>query len=427
MVIGILSILFVGLCMLRIPVGFVLGTVTVLMLLIFPKAPLIIVPTRMLAAVDSFVLLAVPLFILAGTLMETGGIARRLVNLATVLVGHVKGALGMIVVVAEMFFSGISGSTVADVSAMSSMLLPSMKQAGYKTDYSVAIISAASAMGILIPPCILMVVLGAMINVSIAALFFGGFLPALLLASLLMALLAYQARIYDLPKGEKATLRQMGVAVLESLIPFGMPLIIFGGILGGVFSPTEAAGIAVTYALVVGMFVYKEIKPRDLIPTLMQTGVTTAVVLLLVQTATLLSYFLAIEHVPALLSGLLLSISDSKVFFLMVSNFIFIFFSDVLDALPAMIIFVPILYPIAVQLQVDLLHWGILTIAALGIGLFLPPAGVGIIVAASVGKVSMDAVMKPLFPFIVMLCLGLLVLTLIPEISTIVPKMSKMW
>lgn len=425
MVLATLLVLFTIFILIRVPVAFAMGASSLATLLLFPKAPLIIIPTRMIAQADSFVLLAVPLFILAGALMETGGIAGRLVDLARVMVGHVKGALGMIVVVAEMFFSGISGSTVADVSAIAAMLIPSMNRAGYKQGYSVAIVSAASAMGILIPPCILMVVLGGMINVSIAALFFGGFVPAFVLAALLFALLAYQARKYDLPRGERATLREAGRAVAQALIPLGMPAIIFGGILGGVFSPTESAGIAVTYALIVGLFIYREFDLKKLFSLCIEAGVTTGVVMLLTQAASSFSYLMAIERLPALLGGWITSISGEQWFFLMVSNVIFVVLGSLLEGLPAMIIFVPILLPIAQQLNVDLLHWGILIITAVGIGLFLPPAGVGLIVGCSVGRVSIGEVTRPFIPFLVMLIIGLVILTFVPWFSTVVPAMMK--
>ncbi|MBI4506660.1 MAG: TRAP transporter large permease [Chloroflexi bacterium] len=417
--------LFVLLLLIRTPVAFAFGMSSLAVLVLFAKAPLIIIPTRMIASVDSFVLLAVPLFILAGSLMETGGIALRLIGLARVFVGHVKGALGMIVVVSEMFFSGISGSTVADVSAMSSMLIPSMRRAGYKPEYSVAIVSAASAMGILIPPCILMVILGAMIGVSVAQLFFAGFLPALVLAALLMLLLYWQAKRYDLPAGGRASVREMGEAILKALIPLGMPAIIFGGILGGVFSPTEAAGIAVAYAFVVGMFVYRELTLAKAFHFCIETGVITGVVLILVQTASSYSYLMAIERVPLLVSNWILSVSDNPLFFLLVSNLIFVVIGNILEGLPAMIIFIPILLPIAEALKVDLIHWGILVIAALGIGMFIPPAGVGLIVGCAVAKVPMGLVARPLVPFMVMLLIGLAILTLVPWFSTVVPSMMR--
>jgi len=278
----------------------------------------------------------------------------------------------------------------------------------------------------LIPPCNNMIILGAMINMSIAALFFAGFLPAFVLALLIIALLAVQARIYDLPAGKRASFGQLARAVVDAIIPLGMPLIIFGGILGGIFSPTESAGIAVAYALVVGIFLYKEIKLKDLLPICVETGVTTATVLVLVQLASTFSYLMAIEQLPKLLAGAITSVSSHPIFFLMISNLIFILLGSLLEGAPAMIIFVPILYPIAQQLGVDMLHWGILVITAVGYGLFLPPAGVGIVVGCSVGKVSIASVVKPLTPFFAILLVGLVILTVFPFITTIVPEMMNM-
>lgn len=423
MVLALLAILFVTLLLLRMPVAFALGVSSLVGIIVSPTAKLIAVPTKMIESVDSFVLLAVPLFILAGSLMETGGIAARLVNLATVLVGWIRGGLGMVVIVGEMFFSGISGSTVADVSAMASMLLPAMRRAGYTMAHSVAIVSAASAMGILIPPCILMVVLGAMLQVSVAHLFFAGFLPAFVLASFIMLLLAYEARKLNLPAGKRPSPKRFAFAWLDALIPLGMPVIIFGGILGGVFSPTEAAGVAVAYAAVVGLLIYREISLQRLYHTAVEAGIITGLVLILVQMASGYGYLMALERVPLLLSNLIFSISDDPVFFLMVSNFIFIVIASFLEGLPAMVIFIPILLPIADQLGIDLIHWGITVIAAMGISMFIPPSGVGLMVACSVAKISMGQAWKPLRTYILVLILGLIVVTLVPWFSTIVPDL----
>jgi C4-dicarboxylate transporter, DctM subunit len=424
-----LLVLFVALVMIRVPVGFAMAAASIAAILLFPemRVPLVVVPQRMLSSVDSFVLLAVPLFIAAGFIMEASGIAGKLLDLARVMVGHMRGGLGQIVVVAEMFFSGISGSTVADVSAISSMVLPSMKKAGYEKGHSVAIISAASAMGILIPPCINMVIMGGMVSISVAALFFAGFLPAFVLAALIMILLAVQARSLNVQPLPRATAVEFWSAVRKALIPLGMPLIIFGGILGGVMTPTESAAVAVLYSLVVGFAVYRSLTWKRVFDIAILTGTLTGAVLLMVQMASSFAYLMAIEDLPARISEGILRVSHAPWFFLIVSALIFIFIGSLLEGLPAMIIFIPILLPVAVTVGVDQLHWGIVVIAALGIGMFVPPTGVGLIIACSVADCSIEAASKALVPLMIALVAGLGVLIFFPEITLVVPRLLKMW
>lgn len=424
-----LLLLFVVLVMIRVPVGFAMAATSVATLLVFPemRVPMVIIPQRMISSVDSFVLLAVPLFIAAGFIMEASGIAGKLLDLARVMVGHLRGGLGQIVVVAEMFFSGISGSTVADVSAISSMVLPSMKKAGYEKGYSVAIISSASAMGILIPPCINMVVMGGMVSISVAALFFAGFLPAFVLAALIMILIAFQAKSLNIQPLSRATAVEFRSAVRKALIPLGMPLIIFGGILGGVMTPTESAAVAVLYAVVAGFAVYRSLTWKRVFDIAVLTGSLTGAVLLMVQMASSFAYLMAIEQLPARITDGILYVSHAPWFFLIISALIFIVIGSLLEGLPAMIIFIPILLPVAATVGVDPLHWGIVVIAALGIGMFVPPAGVGLIIACSVADCSIEAASKALVPLMLALLAGLGVLIFIPDITLVVPKLLNMW
>jgi C4-dicarboxylate transporter DctM subunit len=424
-----LIVLFVVLILIRVPVGFAMAATSIATLLVFPalRVPMVIIAQRTISSVDSFVLLAVPLFIAAGFIMEASGIAGKLLDLARVMVGHMRGGLGQIVVVSEMFFSGISGSTVADVSAISTMILPSMTKAGYERGHSVAIISAASAMGILIPPCINMVVMGGMVSISVAALFFGGFLPAFVLAAFIMALLAIQAKNLKVARLPRATRAEFWSAVRKALIPLGMPAIIFGGILGGIMTPTESAAVAVLYAMVVGFAVYRSLTWKRVFDIAILTGSLTGAVLLMVQMASGFAYLMAVDQFPARITAGILHISHAPWFFLVVTSLIFIIIGSLLEGLPAMIIFIPILLPVATTVGVDALHWGIIVIAALGIGMFLPPAGVGLIIACSVADCSMESASKALVPLMAILLLGLTVLIFIPQITLIVPRLLKMW
>jgi len=276
MVVALVILSFLVMIALTAPVAFALGIAAAIGLAVSGVAPLLVVPQRMFEGADSFVLLAIPLFILAGALMETGGISARLVHLARVLIGHVRGGLGMVVVVSEMLFSGISGSTVADVSAIGALMVPALVRAGFKPERAVAIVSAASAMGILIPPCLLMVIIAQIAGLSVGAMFLAGFIPAAVLAAAIMLLIYVQARREGLAGEARANLAELGRALRGALVPLMMPVIIFGAILGGIADPTEAAVLAVLYAFIIGVFVYKEIPWRALPKILVDSAVTSA-------------------------------------------------------------------------------------------------------------------------------------------------------
>ncbi len=292
---------FVILLILSVPVAFAVGMAGFLGLWWSGAYPLAIIIQQIFLTADSFVLLAIPLFILAGALMETGGIAIRLVRFAQALVGGIRGGLAMAVVIAEYIFSGISGSTIADVSAIGATMIPPMTKAGYEPEEAVSVVSAASAMGILVPPCILMIIIGAIANVSVAALFAGGFIPALVIAIVIMAYIYVEARRRGMVSSRRPSLREIGRAFVDALIPMGLPVIIFGGILGGVFTPTEAAAVAVLYAAIVGLFVYKEISWSAIPEILLQSAVITASVCFLLGTAAVVAWILTVGQVPAFL------------------------------------------------------------------------------------------------------------------------------
>ncbi len=293
---------FVALLILAVPVAFAVGMAGFLGLWWSGAYPLAIIVQQIFLTADSFVLLAIPLFVLAGALMETGGIAVRLVRFAQALVGWIRGGLAMAVVVAEYIFSGISGSTIADVSAIGATMIPPLTRAGYEPEEAVSVVSSASAMGILVPPCILMIIIGAIANVSVAALFAGGFIPALVLALVIMAYIYVGARRRGMVSSRRPSLREIGRAFVDALIPMGLPIIIFGGILGGVFTPTEAAAVAVLYAAIAGLFVYKEISWSALPEILLQSAVITASVCFLLGTAAVVAWILTVGQVPAFLA-----------------------------------------------------------------------------------------------------------------------------
>ena len=372
----------------------------------------------------SFPLMAVPFFIFAGLLMDSGGISARLVTLARVLIGHVRGGLAMVVMLAEMFFSGISGSTTADISAIGSTMIPAMRRAGYSSERAAAIVAAASSMGVLIPPCIMMVVLGSLVNISIGRLFIAGFLPSAVMVLGLMALITYQARQGVLPPSElRATRSEIWAAFKNSALALLLPVIIFGGILLGIATPTEIAALGAVYALVVSLFIYREVSWRDLREICEQTIVLTGAALLLIGLAMTFSRILASQQTPAAIAHLMSIIGGGSVGFLLLSIIIFLIAGVFLEGLPALIILMPILLPVAERVGVDPLHFGILAIGTVGVGIFLPPIGIGLLLSAGIARCSMRSVTKVFMPYLLVLILSLVIIALIPAITLILPKL----
>jgi C4-dicarboxylate transporter DctM subunit len=405
------------------PIAFAVGIACVVYVLLRGELPLIVVPHRMIGGMDSFLLLAMPLFVLAGDLMNTGGITERLVGFARALVGHIRGGLGMTTVVSEYLFSGISGSSAADVSAVGSLLIPAMTRAGYRPELAVSIVAAASAMGVLVPPCLMMVVLASLTDLSVAALFMAGFLPAAAMALLLAGLIYVQARRENLPREPRPSAREVLRACARGTLPLVAPVIILGGILGGIVTPTE---LAVLYALVLGLVIYREIRPRDLMPLLINTASLTGMVMLLVGTASVLSWIFAAQGIPRLIAGVLLGLSSDPALVLLVTILVFVPLGAILEGVPAMIILVPVFFPIIARFGIDPLHYGTLVVAALGLGLFIPPFGVGFFIACALGRTTVEGAARAYVPYVVVLLAGLFLVAFVPWITLVVPRLMKL-
>ena len=419
----LVSLVCMGLLILfGMPIAFSMGIGCALFLFLIKNIPPHVLHTRMIEGVDSFPLLAVPFFILAGDLLNTGGVTQRLVALAKVLVGHIRGGLGMVVVVGEYFFSGISGSTVADVSAIGSLMVPALKKAGYKPDETVSIVSAASAMGMLVPPSIPAVVLGGMTGMSVGALFVGGFVPAIVMALCIMVLIYIQALRSNTAIEKRLSFKESMRAVIGAIIPLMCPVIIFAGILSGAATPTEIAVIAVLYAFIVGVFIYREIAWNQIIPILLRTAVTTGAVMLLVGIASVLSWIFSANQVPQMVGNSITKISKSPVVFLLLSNFCFIILGAVLEGVPAMLILIPIFLPFTAQFGIDPLHFGILVIACLGIGIFLPPIGMGMFIACTFAEIDVGKMFRSFAPYLAVLLIGLFIVTYVPWFTLVLVK-----
>jgi C4-dicarboxylate transporter DctM subunit len=404
---------------LGLPLAFTLALTSLTYLLGIGGVGLVILPIKILGGVDSFVLLAIPLFILAGALMETGGISARIVDLAMAIVGKVRGGLAMVVVVAEILFSGISGSTAADVSAISALLTPSMKRAGYSGPESVSVVAAASAMGILVPPCLTMVVLGSLVNLSIVTLFLAGFVPAFILAAALIVLIAIRARRANWPVTTGASHRELGRALRRAIVPTGLPVLLFGGIFSGATTVTEAALIGVVYALVAGFFLGGT---GGLARQLAQSGVVTATTLWVLAAASAFAWILVREWVPQALAEWIGGAGAGQAGFMISTIVVFVVIGALLEGLPALLIFGPILFPIARTLGIDPVHYGIVIIAAMGIAFFLPPVGVGLTIAAGIAGEDIDDVARTYVPYLVALLAGLALVAAWPDLTLVLPR-----
>ncbi|HWD22082.1 MAG TPA: TRAP transporter large permease [Burkholderiales bacterium] len=412
---------FLAFVALGVPIAFALGGAAAIGLALMEGAPLAIIASRVFGAVDSFTLLAIPFFILAGELMETGGISRRLMDLARAWVGHMRGGLGNVVIFGMVLFSGVSGSTQADAAAVGSLMIPSMKRHGYSAARAGAIVAAASGMGILIPPCLTMVVYGSITNVSIGALFAAGLLPALVMALALAVHQMIDSKRAGLEPEPRVSWRLRLRALASASGALMMPVIIFGGIRGGAFTPTEAAVVAAVYAVLVGGLVYREISWSFLYRALVRTGLVSGVVMLMIGGANIFAWLMTVEQVPHKLAALIQSAGGGKTLFVALSIVVFLLLFALLDGLPGMLMLVPVIVPTAQQLGIDLLHYGIIMTTVMGVALFLPPFGVGLFIVLGIAGCGMREITRHLLPYIATMLVVALVIALVPWLSYVVP------
>jgi len=425
MTVTILLLSFTLLLALGVPIAFSIGIATVAtMLLSVDFLPaLTTVAQRMAGGLDSFALLAIPLFILSGQLMGQGGIARRLIEFAKALVGMLPGGLAFVNVFSCALFGAISGSSVAATSAIGSFMMPAMEKDGYPRAFNAALTATASTTGLLIPPSnILIVYAVASGGVSISALFVGGYLPGILVAISLMVVSAIYARQYNFPAGEPTKLTLVLEKTLAALPSLFLIVVVIGGILGGVFTATEAGAIAVLYALVLSVFVYREVKLSELGGVLLKSTLTTAIVMLLIATSMAMSWILAFENVPTMVADALLALSDNPIVILLIINLILLAVGAFLDMTPAVLIFTPIFLPVAVALGMSPLHFGIMMVLNLSIGLCTPPVGSVLFVACAVGKTRVAEIIRPLGPMYVAMFFALLAVTYMPGLSEWLPR-----
>lgn len=419
----ILAVSFFFLILLRFPISITLAGST-LITLIYLDLPWVVVGQRMIQGINSFSLLAIPFFILAGQIMSAGGMAIRLVNFAQLFVGAVRGGLALVNCVACMFFGNISGSAAADVSSIGSVLIPAMKKKGYDADYAVAVTTSASIQGVIFPPSHNLVLFSvAAGGVSVSSLFLGGIVPGLVLMFTLMIISYTIAVKRNYPKGEPITWSQVPKIIRDGFLSLMTGVIILGGILSGWFTATEAGAVACVYAFILTFFIYKDVPLSHVSLILKRTFRTVAMVLFLIAASDAFGWILAYLQVPAMLTDLFLSVSDNPYVILLMINILLLLIGFPMDMAPMILIMTPILLPVATALGIDPIHFGIILILNCGIGLITPPVGTVLFIGCALGKVPVSQATKASWPFFFAMCIALLLVTYIPQISLWLPHL----
>ncbi|GAB3198274.1 tripartite ATP-independent transporter DctM subunit [Pontibacter aydingkolensis] len=415
---------FVVLLILGVPIAFSIGVAALLTMLvsIAPDAAFTTMAQRMATSLDSFALLAIPFFILAGQFMNRGGIASRLIDFAKALVGTLPGGLAYVNIIACMLFGAISGSAVAAASAIGGIMSPRMVKEGYSRPFSAAVNITSATTGMIIPPSNILIVYSlASGGVSIAALFVAGYVPGILLGLALMLVAGFISFKQRYPVGDRTSLKEVIKKFFDALPSLFLLFVVIGGIIAGVFTATEASAIAVLYTLILSMVVYRQIKIQNLPEILINTVITTSIVMLLIGTSMGMSWVMSFENIPQGVSEALLSISDNKIIVLIIINLILLFVGIFMDMTPAVLIFTPIFLPVVTALGVDPVHFGIMMVLNLCIGLCTPPVGSVLFVGCGVANISISKVIKPLVPLFIAMVLALLLVTYIPALSLWLP------
>ena len=420
----VLCIVFIALLLIGLPISLAMLGASFLVIGL-EGFPLSVVAQRVVTGVQSFPLLAIPLFTLAGSLMNDSGISERLFGFTRAFIGHIRGGVAQTAVVGEIFLSGISGSSVADCAALSRVFGLEFSKAGYGSGFGAALCAAAATLGPIIPPSTLMVVYAWQANISLGDLFWAGLLPGLLMAGAMVATTAYIAHKRQFPKDVSFAWKRLRAAFREAIWALMMPVLILGGFRMGVFTATEIAAIAAFYSLLVGLFVYKTLKWSHIPPILLQTAKETAVLLLIVAAAAPFSWFLGIEQAPQMLSGILTEATDKPWVVLLMLNLALLVLGCFMETIAIMIILVPILIPVLNLFQIDLTHFGIVLLVNLTIGQLTPPVGVLLFVASSVTKARLGLVIKEVTPYVGVLLLTLAILTYVPWVSLWLPTAFK--
>jgi len=416
--------IFVILLILRVPITFTLA-ISSIVTAYYLNIPMLAIVQRMVQGVNVFSLLAIPFFILAGEIMSQGGISRRLIEFSNVLIGRVKGGLAQVNVLASMFFGGISGSAVADVSSIGTMMIPMMKKKGYDADFSVGITVTSACQGVIIPPSHNMIIYAmAAGGVSVGRLFLGGVIPGILLGVSLMIISFIIATVRKYPKEQRYTLKESLKIIKDAILGLFTAIIIIGGVISGVFTATESAAVACLYAFIITFFVYREIPLKKFIGILYASLKTLSMVMSLIAAASAFGWLLAYLKIPAAATQALLTVTENKVLLLLLINLLLIILGTIMDMAPLILITTPILYPVVVgALGMSPIQFGVMLILNLGIGLTTPPVGSALFVGCAIGKVSIEDATKGMLPMYVMMIIVLMLVTFIPDLVMFIPDL----
>jgi len=418
----ILFLSFILFVLLGVPIAVSLGVSTILAL-ITTGMPLLVVAQRMFTSMDVFPLMAIPFFMLAGLLMQTGGISKRLINLADAIIGSLAGGLGLVSIAASMFFAAISGSSPGTVSAIGTFMIPEMEKKGYGKEFSTALIASSGTIGVIIPPSIPMITYSVIAGTSIGTLFLAGIGAGIIygLALMLLAFFISKKRNYR-GSTEAVSFKKVLSSFKESILALLMPIIVLGGIYGGIFTPTEAAAVAVLYAFIIGVFVYKEIKIKDLPKIFLDSAVTAAVVMLIISTSSAFGWLLARERIPIMIAEWFLTISENPKIILLTINILLLIVGTFMETNAAIIILTPVFLPLIAQLGIDPILFGLIVVVNLALGMCTPPLGVNLFVACGISKISIEDITKEIWIFVLVMIFALLFITYVPSVSMFLPK-----
>jgi C4-dicarboxylate transporter DctM subunit len=418
-----LFILMLALFAIATPIAWSMAIASAVYMVFGPHVALQGLVQRMIGGIDTFPLLAIPFFILAGNLMNTGGITDRLVAFSKALVGHIVGGLAHVVVVTNMIMAGMSGSGIADAAGSGAVLIPAMKRAGYGVPFAAAIVGAAGTIGPIIPPSIPFVIYGSLANTSIGRLLLAGAVPGVLMGILLMIVVYFIAKRRKYPAEERVSRRELGWATLRAIPPMGMPIIILGGIIGGVMTPTEAAAAGAMYAFFLGYVIYRELKTRDLPKIIKETVIGTAAVAIIISAAQPIGWILTYEQAPMKVLALFEDANLSKAMLLLVLNVIFLILGCFMEGLAVMVMAVPVLMPVLQQAGIDPLHFGVIFVLNIMIGTITPPVGTIMYVVCALGRISIGQFSREAWPFMIALAISLFIVTYMPVLCTWFPDL----
>lgn len=422
--IGIVLIsLFFILMVLGVPIAFVIGIVSILGLATIEYIPLVTVPVKMLNGLDSFVLLAVPLFILAANLMNHGQISQKLIDFSLAIVGHIKGGLAHANIVVSMIFAGVSGAAQADTAGVGKILIPNMRKQGYDKETAVGVTAASSTIGVIIPPSIPMIIYAGLTNASVGALFLAGIVPGVLIGLSMMVFIYIIALKRGYPSYQRTSINKFFKLFLMNFPALLTPIIIIGGIITGLFTATEAAAIASVYTLLISMFYYKTLKVKDLPKILVDTLTLSSLSLFALAAASALGELMSYYQLSSWVQDFFANNISSKFIFLLIIILFFLFIGTFMDAIPAMILFVPVLLPVATLFEISPVHLGIVVIITLAVGLITPPYGLCLLLAAKIGDLSIERSFKAVIPFILIIVTVLILVAFLPQVMFYIPNL----